>query len=78
MTPAQLERIGQALFGKQWQTNMARLWDISDRTVRNWAAGKGGPNPGHLAELRDHVRQKIAMLQDVMIELEAADDDPGV
>lgn len=40
MTPADLRRAGEALYGPQWQTALARDLGIADRTVRRWAAGK--------------------------------------
>lgn len=40
MTPADLRRAGEALYGVQWQTALARDLGIADRTVRRWAAGK--------------------------------------
>ena len=35
--------IGSALYGAQWQTELARTLGVTDRTVRRWAAGKGVP-----------------------------------
>lgn len=78
MTPTQLERVGVALYGAQWRADLSRLWGINDRTLRNWMTGKGKPNAGHLAALRDHIRQRIGILNDVLIDLEASDDDTGV
>ncbi|KXU30119.1 hypothetical protein A0J57_10630 [Sphingobium sp. 22B] len=34
---------GEALYGRQWQTPLSRDLHISDRTIRNWAAGIGRP-----------------------------------
>jgi hypothetical protein len=31
-----LERVGKALYGNRWQTQMAKALGISDRTVRRW------------------------------------------
>jgi hypothetical protein len=42
---ADLEAIGRALFGSQWQSEMARALGVSDRTVRRWHAGES-PMPG--------------------------------
>ena len=35
-----LSAAGQALYGDRWQTPMARLLGVSDRTVRRWVAGQ--------------------------------------
>lgn len=39
MTPAQLAAAGQRLYGKRWQTPLARHLGVNPRTVRRWAAG---------------------------------------
>jgi hypothetical protein len=31
-----LERIGKALYGDRWQTQLAKALGVSDRTVRRW------------------------------------------
>lgn len=40
MTPGTLTAIGEALYGSQWQSELARALDVNDRTVRRWASGK--------------------------------------
>jgi len=40
MTDAEkLKLVGEAMFGAQWQSDLARGLDLSSRTVRIWAAG---------------------------------------
>lgn len=39
MTPDFLRRAGEALYGPQWQSELARALDVNGRTVRRWAAG---------------------------------------
>ena len=39
MTPAQLARIGQALYGHRWQTELANAVQVSDRHMRRYARG---------------------------------------
>lgn len=34
-----LEAIGQALFGPQWQSNLARALCVGDRSIRRYLAG---------------------------------------
>lgn len=38
-----LHETGEALFGPQWQSELARALAVSDRTVRRWAAGTHAP-----------------------------------
>jgi hypothetical protein len=41
MNEAQLfQDVGEALYGSRWQTDIAAALEVSDRTVRRWAAGK--------------------------------------
>lgn len=40
MTPRELRTIGQSLFGKEWQTALAKALPMSPRSVRDWKSGK--------------------------------------
>lgn len=40
MTPADLERRAKALYGKRWQTTLARRIRVDARTVRRWKSGE--------------------------------------
>jgi hypothetical protein len=35
-----LREAGESLFGERWKTEIARDLEVTDRTVRNWSAGK--------------------------------------
>lgn len=54
MTPDLLTRVGTALYGTRWQTDLAAALDVNHRTIRRWAAGSLDPrDPARLrAELR--------------------------
>ena len=39
MTPAELKKAGEALYGPRWQTALARALGVNARTVRRWAYG---------------------------------------
>jgi transcriptional regulator with XRE-family HTH domain len=41
-----IRRIGEALFGRQWQTDLAEALSVSSRTVRRWVSGEDNPRPG--------------------------------
>lgn len=36
-----LRAVGEALYGPMWQTPLAEALEVSDRTVRRWAASLG-------------------------------------
>lgn len=39
-----LPRIGEALWGARWQTDMAAAIGVSNRTIRRWVAGDRIPS----------------------------------
>ena len=51
MSAALLHETGEALFGPQWQSELARSLAVSDRTVRRWAAGTHAPPPRVWADI---------------------------
>jgi hypothetical protein len=40
MSPDELRKIGEGLYGKRWQTALARTLPVSSRSVRYWLSGK--------------------------------------
>ena len=44
-----LQRIGEALYGEQWKSSLARAVGVNHRTMQRWAAGKN-PIPDHAVE----------------------------
>lgn len=40
MTPEQLTAAGVALYGDQWQSNLARRLNIDSRRIRQWLSGE--------------------------------------
>lgn len=46
MTPAQFRKLGEALYGPRWQSNVAEDIGVADRTVRRWLAGYSPIPPG--------------------------------
>jgi len=57
---ALLIQCGQALYGQQWQSALARDLGVSDRTVRRWVAGERGAPVGVYLDLlrltQEHAR----------------------
>ena len=72
MTPTQLERVGIALYGARWQTDLARDLAVADRSVRRWASGQN-PIPASLVgELLVLVEQRAVDLAGVADMLKSA------
>jgi len=72
LTPTQLERVGIALYGARWQTDLARDLAVADRSVRRWASGQN-PIPASLVgELLVLVEQRAVDLAGVADMLKSA------
>lgn len=59
---ARLARIGNALYGPRWQSDLARDLGVADRTVRAWVAGDRRPAPGVWIDLERLVRERRGAL----------------
>lgn len=53
---------GEALYGAQWQTAIARDLGVSDRTVRRWVAGSADLPPGVYVDLLRLTQERAARL----------------
>ena len=40
ITPETLRKVGEAIYGRCWQTPLAALLNVQARTVRRWASGE--------------------------------------
>lgn len=58
VTPSLLAQVGQALYGPQWQSALARDLGVSDRTMRRWAAASADVPARIGAELLVLVQQR--------------------
>jgi len=57
--PAELEMVGNALFGDRWQTDMSRELGLSDaRRVRQWMAAERPIPVGVWADINQMLRQR--------------------
>lgn len=66
MTPALLREAGEALYGaSSWRTEMARALNVSERTVRRWAAGDFQIPAGVWPELRELLKARSLVLANV-------------
>lgn len=61
-----LAEIGQALYGTNWQTDMARALDVSDRQVRRWVAGTTPPPAGVYVDLMRIMQGRQIALDDLI------------
>ncbi len=66
-----LDTIGQALYGPQWQSAVARDLGVNDRTVRRWVAGVSRIPPGILGELKAVCLERSAQLKAMAKQIEA-------
>lgn len=59
-----LARVGEALYGPRWQSELARALGVSDRTMRRWVAGDEPPDGvlGDLAALMKERTKALAAL----------------
>lgn len=52
MTPVELRKIGEKLFGPRWQTPLARALPVTTRSIRHWLSGKRKIRPLVAARIR--------------------------
>lgn len=57
-----LPRLGEALYGPRWQTELARALGVSDRHMRRWAASGELPE-GYLPAVRKLLSDRIKLLR---------------
>lgn len=66
-TAKELAIIGEALYGSQWQSNLARELNLSDaRRIRQWLAGERKIPFGIWADLAELVRVKKTNLSSIL------------
>lgn len=65
MTPSLLREAGEALYGARWQSGLARDLNVSDRTVRRWAAGDFDIPENVWTELAHLVRERRKVLTEI-------------
>lgn len=57
-----LVECGEALYGQQWQSALARDLGVADRTVRRWVAGTSEVPPGLYVDLLRLTQERAAVL----------------
>ena len=66
MSPEFLIEVGEALYGPQWQSELARRLNVSDRAMRHWVAGSRKIPPGiatDLSILVEHNTRQLVTLK---------------
>jgi transcriptional regulator with XRE-family HTH domain len=64
-----LLRVGGALYGDRWQSDMAHVLGVNVRTVQRWLSGEREPGPETWTALRALVLRRIPMLAAIDLEL---------
>lgn len=67
-----LVECGEALYGAQWQSALARDLGVADRTVRRWVAGTSEVPPGLYVDLLRLTQERAAALDALAERLKAA------
>jgi hypothetical protein len=69
---ALLVACGQALYGQQWQTALARDLGVSDRTMRRWIAGAQPAPDGLTVDLLRLCVERAQVLDELCERLRAS------
>lgn len=69
MTPDLLRRVGEALYGPRWQSDLAAALGVADRTVRRWLAGDDIPRAGVRSDLLALLEARQELLRHVALEM---------
>jgi hypothetical protein len=65
-----LERVGEALFGTRWQSDLGRALDVNLRTTRRWASGKSRIAPEYWYGMKKLLDRHAGRLGDVQESLD--------
>ena len=63
MTASHIREAGEALYGPRFQSDLARLLGVSDRTVRRWCAGEWEPREFVWTKLKTEIDVRIVILK---------------
>lgn len=67
-----LVECGEALYGQQWQSALARDLGVADRTVRRWVAGTSEVPAGLYVDLLRLTQERAARLDALALRLREA------
>ena len=60
-----ISRVGPALYGRNWQTELADTIGLNKRTVQRWIAGTAEPRLGVWQTLDNLLAERAAEVQEV-------------
>jgi hypothetical protein len=67
MTSAELiKSLGPALFGRNWQSELADWLGMNRRTIRRWISGGDEPRPAVWNDLLEITRERRAQLDELI------------
>lgn len=69
MTPALLRDVGEALYGSQWQTGLARDLGVAERTVRRWKTGKSRMPEGLWDDIGTLLNERVQIMEALTVRL---------
>lgn len=69
MTPENLQRVGEALYGPRWASDLARDLGVALRTVQRWHSGDRGIPPTLSDDLVVLLRSRQIEISDVIKDL---------
>lgn len=72
MSAELLRKVGEALYGPRWQSELARDLEMSDRHVRRLAAGSAELTAGMRIDLMRLCAERAAELDDLVERLKSA------
>lgn len=66
MTPTDLRRIGEALYGERWKVPLAGDLGVNRKTVQRWLNGHSAIPPEVAGELAALMRARVAALRHLL------------
>ena len=70
MTARLLKRVGEAIYGPLWQSEMARSLLVNDRTVRRWVVGESPIPEGVWGDLMEQAVERAERLSQAVADLQ--------
>ena len=63
MTGSELRAIGEGLFGRRWQSDLARELSVNERTVRYWLSESRAIPPDRELQIHDLLSERRDLLE---------------